>query len=109
DPTQNVPDSAASLLHERDWPDFIGNGIPMLEHHGWRVELSDDFPLQPLGDGEIDLDIEEGEDWFDLALGIEVDGERVNLLPLLLEALASLPPKARLPEALGDEDVFTLP
>ena len=53
-----------------------------------------------------------GIDWFDLDLGIEVDGERVALLPILLDLFKRAPEEmtpAAL-EAFGDEPVYgTLP
>jgi SNF2 family DNA or RNA helicase len=104
-----IPEDAVTLMHASDWPEFVANTIPMLEREGWRVEMSDDFPLRPLGESDFDLEIEVGNNWFDLALGVEVEGERVNLLPLLLQALASLPRNARSPDALDDDRVFTLP
>ena len=37
----------------------------------------------------IDLAIEEQGSWFDLGVSIEIEGQRVELLPLLLEWLRS--------------------
>ena len=52
---------------------------------GWEVEFSSDFPIQssPLVDSWY-VDAKEGEtDWFDLEMGVLVEGKRVNLVPLL--------------------------
>src|SRR5690606_38785541 len=58
---------------------------------GFRIELADDFPIDLLPEPEAwygEIDDSAGNEWFDLALGIEVDGERVPLLPILQRALA---------------------
>jgi superfamily II DNA or RNA helicase len=107
---KNAPAGAMTLGNEdQDWFDFIVDDIPRLERDGWRIDVAADFPLQSLSDQSFDIEVEEGEDWFGIGLGIVVNGERINLLPLLLKALAELPAHARTPEALWDDDVFPVP
>ena len=70
--------------------DFGLNGVAQLRAAGWQIAIDADYPYR-IADAEADwyADIEEDatSDWFDVALGISVDGERVNLLPLLLDWL----------------------
>ena len=71
-----------------DWMDFLLFEVPRLEAAGWRFETDEDFPLRIARPGEWDVEIEpQGNDWFDLELGIEIDGERVPLLPILSQIL----------------------
>ncbi|HWT15940.1 MAG TPA: DEAD/DEAH box helicase [Patescibacteria group bacterium] len=67
-----------------------------------RIELrsNDEFPiaLEPEV-GTLDLRVEEdGHDWFSLRLGIEVEGQPVDLVPVLLEALSR--PEEQRPDGL---------
>lgn len=45
------------------------------------------FRIAPLGDWLAEVDEHESGHWLDLGLGVEVDGERMDLLPLLVELL----------------------
>ena len=77
------------------WLEFVHRTMPALRDSGWQVEPSQEFRHRVV-DGGLDwrADVSEGEggfsDWFSLDLGIEVDGERVALLPLLVQALGRI-------------------
>ena len=66
------------------------------------IELrsTDDFPIALEPElGALDLRVDEdGNDWFSLRLGIEVDGQPVDLVPVLLEALSR--PEEQRPDGL---------
>ena len=85
-----------------DWPGFVYDTVPQLEREGWRIEVEDSFRYRVVdGGGEWTAEIEEsGGWWFSLDLGIEIDGERVPLLPVLTGLLARL----RLTGAPGELD-----
>jgi superfamily II DNA or RNA helicase len=67
-----------------------------------RIELrsNDEFPIALEPElGTLDLRVEEdGHDWFSLRLGIEIDGQPVDLVPVLLEALSR--PEEQRPDGL---------
>lgn len=67
-----------------------------------RIELrsNDEFPIALEPElGVLDLRVEEdGNDWFSLRLGIEVEGQAVDLVPVLLEALSR--PEEQRPDGL---------
>ena len=72
---------------------------PQLEADGWIVEVDPDYPMRlavPDQD-RFSLDVREpsveepGVDWFDLSLGVMIDGERVDLLPTFTQLLSRLP------------------
>jgi superfamily II DNA or RNA helicase len=71
------------------WAGFVYSTVPALRQEGWRVEIDADFRPRIIdGDGDWDASVsEEGGWWFSLDLGIEIDGERVPLLPVLTSLL----------------------
>ncbi|MFP4602150.1 MAG: DEAD/DEAH box helicase [Halochromatium sp.] len=92
------------------WLAFMDRDVPALEREGWRVEVDPSFRF-PVGRvGDWDLDIEEGERWLDLSLGIEVDGERLDLLPILLNLIQNpaVDLSSRALNELSEETRFSL-
>jgi len=83
-----LPDEAARLAFMRD-------GLPRLREAGWLIQIGADFryDLADVQEWYADLDESEqdGNGWFDLELGIVVDGERHPLLPLLVEMIREAP------------------
>ncbi len=83
------------------WLEFVLGDVPRLREAGWLVDIADDFPLrlvEPSGDISFEITERSGIDWFDLDLGVMLDGQRISLVPALLdfitnagmEAMASL-------------------
>lgn len=72
------------------WVRFIGGTVPELRKEGWLVEIDERFPHAVVdADEEWHADLSENEQrWFELGLGIDVEGQRISLLPLLIDALA---------------------
>ena len=69
---------------------FVAHALPQLRALGWVIELHADYPYRVVPDAPWYAVVEpEGEraDWFSLELGVEIDGHRVDLLPVLLELL----------------------
>jgi len=70
---------------------FSAQAVPRLRELGWRVEVADDYQCRVVDDATWYADLSEPEDedtnWFELELGVDVDGRKVDLLPLLLELL----------------------
>jgi len=76
-----------------DWLRFGHKTLPELRAEGWIIESDPDFPFQlvdapqgwafEIGDGS-------GIDWFGLSLGVDVGGERIDLLPVLRSVIAAL-------------------
>ncbi|MBK8894019.1 MAG: DEAD/DEAH box helicase [Propionivibrio sp.] len=78
------PDSAYGLENESCWPAFMEEGLPQLRHAGWQVELADDFRHHAFQIESWEADLTESENgWFDLDMGVIVEGERLPLAPLL--------------------------
>jgi superfamily II DNA or RNA helicase len=70
---------------------FHAYAVPQLRALGWRIEIDPDYPWQVVGgDNPLYASAEpdpDRPDWFALELGVEVDGERIDLLPTLLDML----------------------
>ena len=87
DPEEEPMDPERALL------DFSYHHIPALRADGWTVEIDDDYPIRLAAAGEgWFAEVEEGSgiDWFGVELGIDVDGEQVRVLPLLLDVLENM-------------------
>jgi superfamily II DNA or RNA helicase len=84
-----------------NWESWINKGIPILEASGWTIEFDPSCILQRADVHDWFMDIADadqaGHDWFNIDLGIVIDGERVSLLPLLRKILADphLPTKGK--------------
>ncbi len=73
------------------WPELLAHHIPELESRGWVVEVVDDFPfeLHTPDDWAVDIGEEPGGNWFSVGLQVSVDGQPINLVPLLVSLVQS--------------------
>ncbi|WP_442113348.1 DEAD/DEAH box helicase [Pseudomonas sp. NUPR-001] len=91
-----LPESAGDpfeLPNDSAWLRFVLSELPALREQGWQIEFADDFAfdLTPVDDWYAHIQEAPERDWFDLELGIVVDGERLSLLPILLNLLRTHP------------------
>ncbi|WP_449434004.1 DEAD/DEAH box helicase [Pseudomonas putida] len=91
-----LPDSAGEMLQLPDdeaWLHFAREALPRLREAGWEIDIQRDFAfnLQEVDDWYATIDEAPGHEWFDLELGIVVDGQRHSLLPIVLQLLRSNP------------------
>lgn len=105
--THVILDSDKSLAQLAQ--EFYQIHMPELIERGWDVDVDDSFPFRPIevqGEWYANLDkaITTTTDWFDLELGLMIDGERVNILPLLVKMLREEGAKDKLKEALDDKE-----
>nr|WP_246501042.1 DEAD/DEAH box helicase [Azospirillum rugosum] len=96
--------SGDALAERSVWLELVHTGLSALRAEGWGVEIDPDFPYQVL-DAPADWALEIGDgtgiDWFGLSLGVEVGGERIDLLPVLrtvIEALGRFDPAEFYPD-----------
>ncbi|MBP2298141.1 DEAD/DEAH box helicase [Azospirillum picis] len=70
---------------EERWAHFLANEVPALTKAGWTVEVGADFGTKVIAPGaEVEVAVRDaGDGWFDLDVGVEIDGERRPLLPIL--------------------------
>ncbi|NEV60774.1 SNF2-related protein [Thiorhodococcus minor] len=111
-----LPDDAA-------WMHLVVRELPLLGAEGWRIQIDESFRfrLAETGDWELDIDPSEGGRWLDVGLGIEVDGTRIDLLPVLVrmiqaqagrfsaQNLAAMDEEAELPLRLDDGRLLMMP
>ena len=77
---------------EAAWAGFVHHDLPALRAEGWKIEIAPDFRhriVEASGDWEARVE-EAGGWWFSLDLGIEVEGQRIALLPVLTSLLQRL-------------------
>ena len=78
------PEHAYGLASESGWVTFMQEALPVLRNAGWQIEFDDDFRHFALEVESWEADLYEAENgWFDLDMGIIVEGERLPLAPLL--------------------------
>jgi superfamily II DNA or RNA helicase len=80
------------------WQGFLDAQLPALRDAGWIIEQDDSFALRFVQADSIDLEIDEGEGWFDLGIGIDIEGRRVDLVPLLAQLLERIDRVEDLPD-----------
>lgn len=68
------------------WPQLLATQIPQLEAQGWEIEVMREFPfeLHRPDDWAVSVREEAGSDWFNVGLKVSVDGQPVDLVPLLI-------------------------
>ncbi len=96
-----APTSRADyLVHQDDSVhalcSFLAHAVPLLRERGFDVEIDEHQPrvTKPAASFYAALRGDDGDDagdWFSLELGVDVDGERIDLLPALLDLLRSVP------------------
>jgi SNF2 family DNA or RNA helicase len=91
-----LPESAGEAyehLNETAWLQFVREHLPQLRLEGWQIHMQPDFQfnLAQIDDWYAEVDEDPEQSWFDLELGIEVEGERISLLPILLQAIRRTP------------------
>ncbi len=78
------PEKAFALNDEAAWETFMLEAIPALRARGWQIEFDDDFRHHVLEVDAWEAELVEAQNgWFDLDMGIIVEGERLPLAPLL--------------------------
>ena len=72
------------------WHQFLSEGVETLKSLAWQVEEDEDFDLAFIQADDWYTDIDEDDapnQWFSLEVGVELSGKKVNLLPVLLQAM----------------------
>jgi len=105
------PEGVFGLASESAWAAFMQDGREALRAAGWQIDYPDDFRhhLLEVDGWEADL-VESDNGWFDLDMGVIVDGQRLALAPLLA-ALFRRDPRwleSALIEAIPDDEAVEL-
>lgn len=102
-----------AFAESEDWLDFVIENLPELRQRGWKIEIEDSFEFR-VAEAEswyADAESEKQNDWFGVELGVVVEGEKINLLPILLQLLKASPRmlNSETLEKLSDEDRLPVP
>ena len=81
------PEAMYALAAETRWAEFMQSGRQRLREAGWQIAFDTDFRHDILQaeawTAELVADENRGNGWFNLDMGVIVEGERVPLAPLL--------------------------
>jgi superfamily II DNA or RNA helicase len=84
--TRKRPPHLRGLDSAGSWPEFMAEHLPALREAGWHIEVPPGFRHQVLDVEAWEADIaEDAGGWFNLDMGIVVDGRRLALAPLLYD------------------------
>ncbi len=94
--SEALPESAGEAYEypsEAAWLEFVREHVPQLREEGWQIRMQPDFQfnLATIDDWYAEVEEDPEQNWFDLELGIEVEGQRISLLPILLQAIRQKP------------------
>ncbi len=93
---------------------FTAQALPALRAKGFSVAVDPEYPyrvVEPETPWYVDVEpLEDRPDWFSCELGVELGGERLNLLAALLDLLETVPDDASLSRlSRRSVDSFALP
>lgn len=94
------------------WDRWLRDALPTLEDAGWEIHIASDFALGIYESSDWQASLtptDEEQRWFDLSMGIELEGRHVNLLPLLMGLLQQWPDPRQLQQQLNEESSMLLP
>ena len=77
------------LPGEEAWIRFVQQQLPELRRRGWQIDIHPGFAydLTAIDARYAEIDESAADDWFDLDLGVVVDGQRIGILPVLLRLI----------------------
>jgi superfamily II DNA or RNA helicase len=91
---------------DRQWLDFLNHKLAPLRAQGFEIEIDRHFPYRLAeASGTIDAELESsGIDWFELKLGLEIDGARLDVSVALAALLNTAGFEAGEIESLAQRD-----
>lgn len=104
-------DTLQDIFLANQWHYWLHHHLPALKQQGWQVHLHEAFRLQFIASSawQGELLPAPTQDSFELSLGINLNGETVNLLPLLLRLLRTTPELSAMREQLETRELWILP
>jgi superfamily II DNA or RNA helicase len=75
---------------------FVYQTIPQLQAAGWEVVIDSSFPVEyvmAVDEWFTELHETKDNDWFNMEVGFILNGEKVNILPLLIQLIERMPEK----------------
>ncbi|HEU0200908.1 MAG TPA: DEAD/DEAH box helicase, partial [Burkholderiaceae bacterium] len=88
-PGQCAPEETALFLHESLVLHLVEHLLPAWRKSGWQISMAPDFAWQPVAIDAFELETQTVDnEWFTLELGLEIEGRRYSLYPMLATLLA---------------------
>lgn len=104
------------MTYIRNWHHWLNDSLSHLRLLGWQIEIEASFRLaflsSPAWQAELSLKPSAKglqQKWFELSLGIDIHGQRVELLPLILRMLKTVPDPRALREELEKHSTWLMP
>jgi hypothetical protein len=74
------------------WSQFLKDQVPKLRERGWHVEVPEDigFQIHEAAEDNWFTDLAgdpDGREWFSLDLGVEIEGRRISMVPVLVDCI----------------------
>ncbi len=86
------PEGIYGLADEASWISFMQEGAQRLKAAGWQIEFPEDFRHHVIEVDGWEAELHEADNgWFNLDMGVMVEGERLPLAPLLANLFRSDP------------------
>ncbi|MBL4632139.1 MAG: DEAD/DEAH box helicase, partial [Paraglaciecola sp.] len=99
-----IPTARTTKESAANWHTLLETELPRLQEQGWEIITDDNFALSFIEAEHWHAEVEDaGGQWFSLSLGIEFDGQKINLLPILVQLLTELETPQQLREYLQEE------
>lgn len=94
-----------------NWHHWLQNARPELEAQGWNCILDPSFEIRFLRSGLWQAECQESDSphIFDVKLGVEIEGEQLDLLPVLIQMLKSVPDPQAIRRELERHESWLLP
>ncbi len=100
-----------SLQNEDEYLQLVLYTIPQLEAQGWHVFRDHEAFMTVVYEEDVswysELDETSEYDYFGFKMGILVDGERINMLPVIAQILKATPPEQL--KTIKDDEIVPLP
>ncbi|WP_143872054.1 DEAD/DEAH box helicase [Catenovulum sediminis] len=80
--------SEIGVRYDQFWLNIFEEIFPLLRSQGWQVEFEEGVqPINVIQDPTFEYQINESHDWFKLGLKIDFDGQKIDLIPVLVNWL----------------------
>ncbi|MCU4676884.1 SNF2-related protein [Catenovulum sp. 2E275] len=76
------------IRYDQFWLNIFEEVMPLLISQGWQVEFEKGVhPISIINDPEFEYQINENKDWFKLGMKIDFEGQKIDLIPVLVSWL----------------------
>ena len=87
---KKVNTATTSAIKDTYWHKFLSAELVDLKRHGFLIRFDDAFPYKPESEDDWYVDLDQSDmHWFDTEIGVMINGEKINLLPILIDIIRS--------------------